>query len=268
MRSLIAALRTLVLPFGQTTGRRIVIDGVNGTITIYDANDNERIVLGGPVDTDLIKLSTGDVDEGSAGNIGSTTSGDISERLALQSPDFANNPGDVAILRLASGSKDGTIGNAIQLVTDDVLLNGVSLPRGTVVAPAKRTTNLTFGAVTGTETDVVTLAEATLVSGRRYKLSFTWEGVVWNTAAANVIFVVRLKETGGTQFMESAQLATGTTGREGNSTYVTLNCPSEIAAGEWTFKAVAARLTGSGTLDLQAGATFPATLLLEDIGAS
>jgi hypothetical protein len=37
MKSFIAALRTLVLPFGATTGRRIVLDGVNGRIQIYNA---------------------------------------------------------------------------------------------------------------------------------------------------------------------------------------------------------------------------------------
>lgn len=35
MRSQAAALRTIVLPFGQTVGRRIVLDGVAGQITIY-----------------------------------------------------------------------------------------------------------------------------------------------------------------------------------------------------------------------------------------
>lgn len=37
MKSFIAALRTLVLPFGATTGRRIVLDGVNGRIQIFNA---------------------------------------------------------------------------------------------------------------------------------------------------------------------------------------------------------------------------------------
>lgn len=37
MRSLVAALRSLVLPWGHTTGPRIVIDGVQGAIQLYDA---------------------------------------------------------------------------------------------------------------------------------------------------------------------------------------------------------------------------------------
>lgn len=39
MRSIIAALRTLVLPYGQTSGQRIVLDGVNGKIQIYDGSN-------------------------------------------------------------------------------------------------------------------------------------------------------------------------------------------------------------------------------------
>lgn len=40
MKSLIAGLRRLVLPFGATTGTRIEIDGVAGDIKFYDMNDN------------------------------------------------------------------------------------------------------------------------------------------------------------------------------------------------------------------------------------
>jgi hypothetical protein len=37
MKSFIAALRSLVLPFGATSGPRIVLDGVNGRIEVYNA---------------------------------------------------------------------------------------------------------------------------------------------------------------------------------------------------------------------------------------
>lgn len=36
MRSFIASLRTLTLPYGVTTGQRIVLDGVNGLIKVFD----------------------------------------------------------------------------------------------------------------------------------------------------------------------------------------------------------------------------------------
>lgn len=37
MKSFIAALRSLVLPYGATSGARVILDGVNGRIEIYDA---------------------------------------------------------------------------------------------------------------------------------------------------------------------------------------------------------------------------------------
>lgn len=43
MKSAIAALRTLVLPFGATTGRRIIIDGVNGLIDFYNSSSALRM---------------------------------------------------------------------------------------------------------------------------------------------------------------------------------------------------------------------------------
>lgn len=43
MKSVMAALRNLVLPFGATSGTRIVLDGVNGRISFFDATDAEVI---------------------------------------------------------------------------------------------------------------------------------------------------------------------------------------------------------------------------------
>lgn len=44
MKSFLAALRTLVLPYGTTTGKRIILDGVNGRIEVYAAS-NDRIAF-------------------------------------------------------------------------------------------------------------------------------------------------------------------------------------------------------------------------------
>ncbi len=45
MRSVLAALRTLVLPYGQTSGQRIVLDGTTGRISVYDPSGVEIIAL-------------------------------------------------------------------------------------------------------------------------------------------------------------------------------------------------------------------------------
>jgi hypothetical protein len=39
VKSFIAALRSLILPYGAVTGARIVLDGVNGRIEVYDSSD-------------------------------------------------------------------------------------------------------------------------------------------------------------------------------------------------------------------------------------
>lgn len=47
MRSILAALRSLVLPTGVTSGTRIVLDGVNGSIVVYDSTNTPVLALGG-----------------------------------------------------------------------------------------------------------------------------------------------------------------------------------------------------------------------------
>lgn len=47
MKSFIAALRSLVLPFGATSGARIVLDGVNGRIAVYNAAGVQIGILDG-----------------------------------------------------------------------------------------------------------------------------------------------------------------------------------------------------------------------------
>jgi hypothetical protein len=45
MKSFIAALRSLVLPFGSTTGARIILDGVNGRIYVYNSTNDLIAIL-------------------------------------------------------------------------------------------------------------------------------------------------------------------------------------------------------------------------------
>lgn len=59
MKSLVAALRSLVLPWGRTSGRRIVLDGESGVIDLY--GDNSALVV--VIDSDGYRLynPTGDL---------------------------------------------------------------------------------------------------------------------------------------------------------------------------------------------------------------
>lgn len=49
MKSFIAALRYLVLPYGATTGPRIIINGITGRIEVYDAADDLVYVIDGSI---------------------------------------------------------------------------------------------------------------------------------------------------------------------------------------------------------------------------
>jgi hypothetical protein len=56
MKSAIASLRSLTLPFGATEGSRIVLDGINGEIRIYDSNDDLLMKL----DNEGLQIFDGD----------------------------------------------------------------------------------------------------------------------------------------------------------------------------------------------------------------
>jgi hypothetical protein len=110
MRSILATLRTLVLPGGATTGRRIVLDGVAGTISIYDANNVLRIRLG--FSSDDLELWSGQVSEFLAGNlqaypVGSGVSAARRVGMILESGSF--NGRDKGHINIDSESFDGTI---------------------------------------------------------------------------------------------------------------------------------------------------------------
>lgn len=56
MKSVIAALRSLVLPFGASSGPRIVLDGVNGRISVFTSMGSTRIVLGATTPPELLSF--------------------------------------------------------------------------------------------------------------------------------------------------------------------------------------------------------------------
>jgi len=83
---------TLVIPFGATSGRRIELDGVNGTITVYRANDTAAIIIGGSgAFEDSIRFLTGDPDELIGAIISSSVLGSGAARnlsLIMSAPAF------------------------------------------------------------------------------------------------------------------------------------------------------------------------------------
>lgn len=91
MRSFLAALRSLVLPYNATSGNRIVLDGVNGVIQVYNATG-----LVGQIDSNGVLVEQ-------------------QGQFALQGPNgngvfLLNNSGQPSILMVGkSGTTAGTI---------------------------------------------------------------------------------------------------------------------------------------------------------------
>lgn len=86
MKSFIAALRSLVLPWGRTSGRRIILDGDNGQIAIYNASD----------------IKTGQIDDSGYHLYRATAPGDL---LAEATTSGGSNhlPGFIAWSSLSAG---------------------------------------------------------------------------------------------------------------------------------------------------------------------
>lgn len=114
MRSSFAAfLRGFVLPFGATSGRRIVFDGENGAIIFYRADGTEAIHIGGepPVDEDTIYFPTGAVGEQIRPQIGSfksSSGGAQTIGLGMLSGALTGGVDPHVSLQLRSASEDNT----------------------------------------------------------------------------------------------------------------------------------------------------------------
>jgi len=111
MRSFFANLRSLVLPAGATSGRRIVLDGVNGVIQVYNTAGDLVVQIGGvaPLDN-AISFPTGDPSEDIPGTISSGISGSGGTRnifLQFIAPAFTGAT-DFPFIELRSRSQNDT----------------------------------------------------------------------------------------------------------------------------------------------------------------
>jgi hypothetical protein len=135
MRSFIAALRTLVLPFGATTGRRIVLDGINGVITIYDAGNQERLIIGESGDS--IEMITGTVGELTGGQLKAigVNAGLADEQATLEiiGPSLAAPNNKIASITLFSEAADGVAQPEVFIDTETVTLSAATVANGVLL---------------------------------------------------------------------------------------------------------------------------------------
>lgn len=189
--------------------------------------------------------------------------GDTSSRLLIKADGSLTwGSGTALDTDLFRGGAGVVHTNGILNAVVDVRINGVSLPRG-ILTSARLTANT---ATFTTEADLLTASAVTLVSGRKYRLTFGFNSV--QSDVANDALELRLK-VGATQYMMVAlQPPTANRGTEGGTLTRLLACPGDIAAGSTTFKITGARVAGTGNCRLNAASntTGPAELIIEDIG--
>lgn len=125
-----------------------------------------------------------------------------------------------------------------------------------VVATATKTSQQ--GSITSV-TDVTSLSVTfTAVTGRRYRLSF--QGQVYSSGSGDTVQVQITDSTNAVQNFGIALANSGYSKSIRVDAYVT---PS---AGSVTYKVRALRHTGSGTVGIDCGSTYPAFLVAEDVG--
>lgn len=129
-------------------------------------------------------------------------------------------------------------------------------PRGTVA----------FASATANQTGITTVVDATslsttwtAVAGRRYRISAQCKA---NSSVIGDIIKVSITDSGGTEITHSEIVNQSTVAGQ------SMSCAAVIVpgAGSKTYKARIQRSGGTGTVLLNAGATYPAYILVEDIG--
>jgi len=155
--------------------------------------------------------------------------------------------------------------------TTDVQAAGVSLGRGIVVAP---TSTVSSGTPTSSSTEIMDSVlgtlQATLVSGRRYRVEVT--GLLGGSTVANDLVQVKIRDSGSssTPTTASALVALSvwecqTTGGPGQTTIQLFDTFVAGSSGTHTFAMFSQRIAGSGIFTPLTG-TQPRKLAIYDVG--
>lgn len=287
MRSQLANLTILVLPTGATIGPRIVLNGIEGVIEVYNAADDLFAFIDpdlgiGAVEGDqyarlsidptgpLLLLDAGDPDTETRPNIlgrvlGGAGLGSRNLRITINSGQF---PGRNSSRIFAySASFDGTEDPVIVLSTSDVQL-GASNGTGTAPNPAgsfprgidrrQELTANSAGYTVDTTTDMA-LSNVSVIGGRTYEIRLHSQ---WGLSAAGTW---RLEcHLNGVMIGEFGW-ASATAAIQDSVDGVVHWTPATTADTD-DITVVANEVTGAATLTLQADATTPRTLTVKDVG--
>jgi hypothetical protein len=150
MKSFIAALRSLVLPFGATTGRRILLDGVTGKIILFDSANNQRIIIGENDDNIVLRSGVaGEADGAEILTFGlNAGAADAQAGLRMTSPAFAFPDNSQSDIELYSEASDGSAQPSILITTETVEFHAANFANGVdveLIATASASARLHVG---------------------------------------------------------------------------------------------------------------------------
>lgn len=297
MRDDLANIQVLIIPGGATTGQRIVIDGIAGTITVYDSSNAITMRFG---IARAIELSSGDASESSLADIQSSVLGAGSTRrlsTVIESPTFSGR--DKAIIDLNSESFDGTIDALIRhtaithqfdgIVADpilkigdqfsgdaDIQLANRSLPRG-VVDYVNVNGDVALSATAGTYTTLVTGNAITCRAGRLYRVTCIPGAYLISAGsgfAASDTWRMKLERDIGSGFVSMARnkaMRPNVAVASVQESVPLIGHFSPSSTTSATFRARAAKTTGAGTVTSTVsvdGGEGEIELSIEDIGPS
>ena len=278
MRSLFAALRTLVLPAGATTGPRIVLNGLAGRIEIYDAAGDlyatidpttgiTTFLAGDPdtfvrlitdlTDGPLIEFGQSDSDVNIPGYIQQYIAGAGGTRnLVMElSPGKFSGAFDSYII-ITSESEDGTEDGHVNIKSDDLRVDGQSLPRG--LSPGLDFVDTGNDAHTITEVTDMVIADYFAIGGRTYEVVMKSQWILSGAATWDLEFRVA-----GTIEDRFAQLQVGS-GTTGTISSTCLWTPA--STGTYDLDVYAVEVAGVATLTLNGFAAGPRRLYVKDLG--
>jgi hypothetical protein len=154
-----------------------------------------------------------------------------------------------------STSRNFVSGNVLTAAQMDDLNQGIiafATPITSNVGPTSSTTEL----------DVITAPAAVIAqTGRRIRITFYFRS--FSGTVLNDTFSFRIKEGATTLSELSQQNNAVSVGQNGCTVIAYVDSPT---AASHTYKATIVRSTGTGTATIQAAATFPITLAVEDVG--
>jgi hypothetical protein len=297
----IALLQSLTLPAGAISGQRIVLDGTQGNIRIYDAA-NHLVVLIDPVGfIELYSTTTGNLiatmDDQGFTSYAAATTGLRTARLQQSGLFIYDVNGDI------SGVWDDT-GIGLQVVPADnffrykVGLDGLT---GWGSGAAARDVNLyraaanvlktddAFNAVIDSQVNGKSLprgvmdiqsdpngfgpasAETTIATAN----AVAFDGVqrariilhvgLWNASVLADTFDFRIKE--GATTLQTVRKRVLVAGANQDGATIVYTTPVAPSAGNHTYSATFLRVAGTGTLTIPAAGTAPVQLTVEPVGS-